>query len=123
MKEKRGVLYSAPCPTCYEGTVLLTRTDVLATSELSELTAGILEEVAAEYGLTVGDLTGRRRFKRLTEPRCRAMFQMRTGLDMTLESIGLVFGGRDHSSIIYGLAQINAAGEYRQRDGRPVAVE
>ena len=114
MKEKRGVLYSAPCPTCHEGTVLLTRTDVLVTSELSELTAGILQEVADEYGLQVGDLTGRRKFKRLIGPRCRAMFQMRNDLGMTLESIGMVFG-RDHSSIIYGLNQVNAAGEYEPR--------
>lgn len=118
-----SMFYSASCPVCHVGTVNFTRTDVLAASEIGDLCGEILAQLAEEYYVTVGDITGPRRFKRLSEPRYRAMFQMRYGLGMPLKAIGSVLGGRDHSTIIYGLNQINEAGEYVPRDRRPLAVE
>jgi len=60
----------------------------------------IIAEVAAAYELTPEDLTGRRRFKYLMEPRWLAMRRIRKELGYSYPQIGQLFN-RDHSSVIW----------------------
>lgn len=111
-----GVWQEVFCPVCHEGRVLITRSDVLGAQEMSGLAADILSTLAEEYFVTVADLVGERRFRRLIEPRFRAYWQMRTELGMSLASIANVMN-RDHSSILHGLNQMSADGTYPINEG------
>lgn len=111
-----GVWQEVDCPVCGEGKVLITRSDVLGADEMAGLAADILKRLAEEYFVTVADIVGERRFKRLIEPRFRAYWQMRKELGMSLEAIGHVMN-RDHSSILHGLSQMSADGIYPISEG------
>lgn len=64
----------------------------------------IVAEIAALYDVTVADLTGPSRRKRITHPRQHAMWEVRRRAPhLSLPQIGRLFGGRDHTTIIHGL--------------------
>lgn len=63
----------------------------------------IIQEVAAEFGVTADEMTGPRRFKRLVAPRRAAMIRIREELAYSFPKIGRIFGGRDHTSIIWNV--------------------
>ena len=66
----------------------------------------ILAAVAAHYGCTSDQLRENNKEKRLTLPRQIAMFLCRDILGESFPSIGLIFGGRDHSTVIYTTRKI-----------------
>jgi chromosomal replication initiator protein len=66
----------------------------------------ILAAVAAHYGCTSDQLRENNKEKRLTLPRQIAMFLCRDILGESFPSIGLIFGGRDHSTVIYATRKI-----------------
>lgn len=62
----------------------------------------ILEEVAAEYGLTISDLTGPCRERHIAWPRQKAMYRARKETMLSMPAIGHRLGGRDHTTILHG---------------------
>ena len=109
---KNGAYQEVTCPSCEgSGKVAITRSDVLNAEEIIPLASQILYELSQKYGVTVGDLVGDRRFKRLLEPRFIAFWRMRHQLGMTLDAIGAVMH-RDHSSVIHGMRFVDASGNY-----------
>ena len=75
----------------------------------------ILVAVANHYGLTVEDITGPRRARPLVTARHVAMYLIRHLTDYSYPSIGKVFGGRDHSTVISAVDKIKEQmGERRQ---------
>jgi len=66
----------------------------------------ILAAVAAHYGCTSEQLRENNKEKKLTLPRQIAMFLCRDILGESYSSIGLIFGGRDHSTVIYAIRKI-----------------
>ena len=75
----------------------------------------ILIAVADTYGLTVEELVGPRRARPLVTARHVAMYLIRSLTDYSYPSIGKVFGGRDHSTVISAVDKISAQmGEKRQ---------
>ncbi|MSO44319.1 MAG: chromosomal replication initiator protein DnaA [Thermoleophilia bacterium] len=66
----------------------------------------IQEAVARHYGITLGDLVGDRRTKRVVLPRQVAMYLAREMTDASLPAIGRAFGGRDHTTVIYAVQKI-----------------
>lgn len=75
----------------------------------------ILLAVADTYGLTVDELVGPRRARPLVTARHVAMYLIRSLTDYSYPSIGKVFGGRDHSTVISAVDKISAQmGEKRQ---------
>jgi len=75
----------------------------------------ILVAVADTYGLTVEELTGPRRARPLVTARHVAMYLVRSLTDYSYPSIGKVFGGRDHSTVISAVDKItDQMGEKRQ---------
>ena len=66
----------------------------------------ILEVVAAHRNLKVHDLTGAKRTKDIAESRMLAMYLSRNLTDQSLKDIGQAFGGRNHTTVIHAIKQV-----------------
>lgn len=63
----------------------------------------ILAVCAEHFGLTVADITGASRRKELVFARQATMSLCRTLLGMSYPALGKVFGGKDHSTVLYSI--------------------
>ena len=66
----------------------------------------ILSVVASRYGCTISELTENTKDRRITLPRQIAMYLCRELLGESYPSLGLLFGGKDHSTVIYAIRKI-----------------
>ena len=66
----------------------------------------IQKAVADHYGITVEDLKGKRRSNKIAYPRQLGMYLCRMETNETFPKIGLEFGGRDHSTVIFACDKI-----------------
>ncbi len=66
----------------------------------------IQKAVADHYNITVDDLKGKKRNNKVAHPRQLAMYLCRLETDETFPRIGLEFGGRDHSTVIFACDKI-----------------
>jgi len=66
----------------------------------------IQEAVGRHYGITIDELVGEKRTKRVVVPRQVAMFLCRELTDASLPAIGRAFGGRDHTTVIYAVQKV-----------------
>lgn len=66
----------------------------------------IITVVTERYGIKQVDLQGKRRTQAIAYPRQIAMFLARHITRHSLEEIGAYFGGRDHSTVLYGVDKI-----------------
>jgi chromosomal replication initiator protein len=90
-------------------------TPELAASALADLMARpatvtldeLVMTVADFYGISRDDLLGRGRNRELVHPRQVVMYLAREELQLTLPQIGESLGGRDHTTVIYGVDKIN----------------
>ena len=83
--------------------------DIISPGSQREVTAElILQIVADHFGLTPLDITSQRRSKEIVYPRQITMYLCRSMMDIPLQSIGKVLGGRDHTTIIHGCEKIAA---------------
>jgi chromosomal replication initiator protein len=69
----------------------------------------IVSTVAAFFNISRDDLLGRGRNKELVYPRQIAMYLAREEMQMTLPLIGESLGGRDHTTVMYGVEKITQA--------------
>ena len=68
--------------------------------------ADILADVAKKYGLTVADLKGPSRERRIAWPRQEAMWRIRESCPhISYPHIGRLLGGRDHTTIMHGVRE------------------
>ena len=61
----------------------------------------IIDEVVGTYNVTFEELQRKSRKREYAEPRQVAMYLLSKYTTMTLKSIGNMFGGRDHSTVIH----------------------
>jgi len=66
----------------------------------------ILKAVCIYYSVKMQDIKGKRRNKELVIPRQVAMYLMKEMTDMPFTSIGEFLGGRDHTTVMYGVDKI-----------------
>ena len=66
----------------------------------------IIDEVARHFGLTGDDIRSSKRNSNISKARQIAIFAVRDITNMSMNLIGEEFGGRDHSTIVYALKQI-----------------
>ena len=72
-----------------------------------EVRIDVIQEAAARhYGVSLDELVGERRTKRVVVPRQVAMFLCRELTDASLPAIGRAFGGRDHTTVIYAVQKV-----------------
>ncbi len=69
-------------------------------------TDDIMRVVTARFGIKPSELQSRRRTNAVVLPRQVGMYLARRVTRMSLEEIGHFFGGRDHSTVLYGIEKI-----------------
>jgi chromosomal replication initiator protein len=69
----------------------------------------IIEETAKYYGLTAADLKGQSRTRNTTLARQIAMYQIRRLTNLSLQDIGAMFEGRDHSTVLTSIKKIEGS--------------
>lgn len=81
--------------------------DIISSDNRKEVTPElILDIVADHFGITVADLKSKKRDSEIAVPRQICMYLMRTMTDTALKGIGAVLGGKDHSTVKYGVEKI-----------------
>lgn len=89
--------------------------DLVATSTPRRITPElILETTAAKYGFTVAELEAQDRRRPLVLARQVGMYLFRELTELSYPDIATYFGGRDHTTIIYGFDKIRALMGERQ---------
>ena len=65
--------------------------------------------VTKYFGLSSDDMTGKSRDKAIVVPRQIAMYLVREETNVSLEQIGQLLGGRDHTTVMHGWDKISGA--------------
>lgn len=66
----------------------------------------ILDIVSDHFNITIADLKGNKRSANISVPRQICMYLMRNLTETPLQAIGIILGGKDHSTIKYGVEKI-----------------
>jgi chromosomal replication initiator protein len=77
----------------------------MSKSERDQLASDILNTVSNYYGVTINELKGKCRKRRIVKPRQVIMFLLRTKARMVLSDIGEVMN-RDHTTVIHSITCI-----------------
>lgn len=80
--------------------------DLLQTGGTNLTAKKVVSSVAAYFELEMSDLLGKKRIKELVYPRHLIMYLLRERLGQTFPQIGETLGGKDHTTIIYGVGKI-----------------
>ena len=83
--------------------------ELLGSSEINTYFADpeqIILKVAKYFQIEIADLKGKSREQSLVIARQIAMFILREDSQMNLTTIGLLFGGRDHTTVLHGIRKI-----------------
>ena len=84
-----------------------TISDILNNDQPPPLTVEkIIDEVARTFGVTSEDIRSSKRNSNISNARQIAVYAVREITDLSMNNIGDEFGGRDHSTIVYALKQI-----------------
>lgn len=67
----------------------------------------IIKGVCDYFGVTKEDIIGKKKSKEVVEPRMIAIYLISELLEMPLVSIGKIFGGRDHTTIMHSRDKIS----------------
>jgi len=66
----------------------------------------VLEAITRYFNVSLADLQGKARDKRVVGPRQIAMYLLRDETDLSLNDIGSLLGGRDHTTILHGCEKV-----------------
>ena len=68
----------------------------------------ILDIVSEHFGVSIADLKSNKRNADIANPRQITMYLIRTMTETPLKAIGIILGGKDHSTVKYGVEKITA---------------
>ena len=86
----------------------VTRRGLSTTSDTTEITATVvIGQTVMYFGLTIEDLCGSSRSRVLVTARQIAMYLCRELTNLSLPKIGQLFGGRDHTTVMYANKKIS----------------
>lgn len=81
--------------------------DIISSYNNREVTPElILDIVADHFNITIADLKSNKRSANISIPRQIAMYLIRYLTETPLQAIGLILGGKDHSTVKYGVEKI-----------------
>src|SRR4051794_9976273 len=69
----------------------------------------VLEAISRYFGVSLADLQGKARDKRVVGPRQIAMYLLRDETPLSLNDIGGLLGGRDHTTVLHGCEKVGGA--------------
>ena len=81
--------------------------DSVTTTKQSLTSERILDSVCKYFSVEKDDIIGKKKNKEIVEPRQIAMYLMYDMLDLPLTSIGQIFGGRDHTTVMHAREKVN----------------
>ena len=81
--------------------------DILVEAQRQITVEHIMKTVADFYQLKIADLIGKKRTRTIARPRQMAMALAKDLTQQSLPSIGQVFGGRDHTTVLHACRKIN----------------
>lgn len=85
--------------------------DMISSDNNREVTPELILDIVAEhFNVSVADLKSKKRNAEIANPRQVAMYLMRTMTtkELSLKAIGTIFGGKDHSTIKYGIEKVES---------------
>ncbi|WP_251392777.1 chromosomal replication initiator protein DnaA [Mediterraneibacter agrestimuris] len=83
--------------------------DIVTPADIRKVTPDLIMEVVSEhFNVSITDLKGKKRNAEIVLPRQIYMYLCRALTDTPLKSIGLLLGGKDHTSISYGIKKIES---------------
>ena len=86
--------------------------DIISPNEKKIITPEyIVNTVAEHFDVTPEDIAGSKRNSKIVYPRQIAMYLIRTMTNSSLKAVGIVLGGKDHSTVKYGIEKINDEAE------------
>jgi chromosomal replication initiator protein len=80
----------------------------------------IIEKVADYYKIDVDTIREKNRRKEVAHCRQIAMYIAKTLTNHSLKTIGLYFGGRDHSTVIHAINQVEKIRESDEKENRNI---
>ena len=81
--------------------------DIISPEEGRQITPELILDIVAEhYSISVYDLKSSKRSSNVAIPRQVAMYLCREMTDTPLKSIGIILGGRDHSTVSHGVDRV-----------------
>ncbi|MEW6747832.1 MAG: chromosomal replication initiator protein DnaA [Planctomycetota bacterium] len=82
--------------------------DVVCPTPLRVTMSDVIQVVTTQFGIKVSDLQSRRRNHSVVFPRQVAMYLARRLTTLSLEEIGGHLGGRDHTTVLYGIDRVKS---------------
>ncbi len=83
--------------------------DIISSNNNREVTPELILDIVSEhFGVSVSDLKSNKRNADIANPRQIIMYLCRTMTDTPLKSIGIMLGGKDHSTINHGVNKITS---------------
>lgn len=80
---------------------------LLSDSPVQVLDIKSIQEIVAEYfGISLGDLLGKRRDQRVVRPRQVAMYLCKEMIGASYPEIGAQFGGKDHTTVMHAFRKV-----------------
>lgn len=90
--------------------------NIITPDKKKEITAQlIIEKVSEHFEISIDQMISKSRSKDVTRPRHIAMYLCKNMTDTSLDAIGTLLGGRDHSTIIHGIQKITEEYESDQQ--------
>lgn len=80
--------------------------DMTTSSDFLITADSIIKEICRYFQIDEFQLTGKSKSRELVTARQIAMYLIRTMIDLSLADIGVRFGGRDHTTVIHSLDQV-----------------
>lgn len=81
--------------------------DIISPDEKRKITPELILEIVSEhFGVSISDLKSNKRNSEIAMPRQIAMYLCRSMTDTPLKTIGIILGGKDHSTVSYGVDKI-----------------
>lgn len=81
--------------------------DHVSSTKQSVTGESVIDCVCTYFGVNKDDLVGKKKNKEIVEPRQICMYIITELLDLPLTSIGQLFGGRDHTTVIHAREKVN----------------
>lgn len=81
--------------------------DIISSENNREVTPELILDIVSEhFGISVKDIKSNKRNAEIAVPRQISMYLIRSMTETSLKAIGVILGGKDHSTIKYGVEKI-----------------